>query len=158
MSVLETSYIIHLLRPDYNNFSKRIVKSPKLYFYDTGLACSLLEIKNAQQIESHYHKGGLFENYVVNEFVKKAFNRGEEPNLSFWRDNKGNEIDLIKTFEDKQIAYEIKSGKTFSADYLKGLRYWAKISSATAEQCNVIYCGDIPMKMSDCNLLTLNDI
>jgi len=158
LSVLETSYIVHILRPDYNNFSKRLVKSPKLYFHDTGLACSLLKINNAQQLENHYLRGGLFENYTINEFIKKAFNQGEEPHLSFWRDNKGNEIDLIKTVGDKQFAYEIKSGKTFSSDFTKGLRYWANLSSATTEQCNVIYAGDKSLRMSECNLLTLNDI
>ena len=158
LSVLETSYIVNILRPDYNNFSKRLVKSPKLYFHDTGLACSLLEISDAKQLENHYLRGGLFENYVINQFIKKAFNQGEEPSLSFWRDNKGNEIDLIKTIGDKQFAYEIKSGKTFSSDFIKGLRYWANLSSATAEQCNVVYSGDKSLQMSDCNLLTLNDI
>ena len=125
LSVLETSYIVYFLHPDYNNFSKRLVKSPKLYFHDTGLACSLLEITDAHQLENHYLRGGLFENYVINQFIKKAFNRGEEPHLSFWRDNKGNEIDLLQPLGTKQFAYEIKSGRTFSTDFTKGLRYWA---------------------------------
>ena len=158
LSVLETSYIVYFLHPDYNNFSKRLVKSPKLYFHDTGLACSLLEITDAHQLENHYLRGGLFENYVINQFIKKAFNRGEEPHLSFWRDNKGNEIDLLQTFGTKQFAYEIKSGRTFSTDFTKGLRYWAGLSSAEANQCNVVYAGDMEMQKSDCNILTLNNI
>lgn len=158
LSVLETSYIVYVLRHDFNNFSKRLVKSPKLYFHDTGLACSLLEISSSQQLENHYLKGGLFENYVINQFIKKAYNQGEESGLSFWRDSKGHEIDLIKTVGDRQFAYEIKSGKTFSSDFTKGLRYWTSLSSATTEQCNVIYSGDKSLQMSDCNLLTLNDI
>ena len=158
LSVLETSYIVYFLHPDYNNFSKRLVKSPKLYFHDTGLACSLLEITDAHQLENHYLRGGLFENYVINQFIKKAFNRGEEPHLSFWRDNKGNEIDLLQTLGTKQFAYEIKSGRTFSTDFTKGLRYWAGLSSAEANQCSVVYAGDMEMQKSDCNILTLNNI
>ena len=158
LSVLETSYIVHVLRPDFNNFSKRLVKSPKLYFYDTGLACSLLEITNPQQLENHYLRGGLFENYVINQFIKKAYNQGEESGLSFWRDSKGHEIDLIKTVGDKQFAYEIKSGKTFSSDFAKGLNYWAGLSSAVTEQCNIVYSGEKSLQMANCNLLTLNDI
>ena len=158
LSVLETSYIIHLLRPDYNNFSKRLIKSPKLYFLDTGLACSLLEIKSAEQLENHYLKGGLFENYVINEFIKAAYNQGVEPQLSFWRDNKGNEVDLLQTVGEKQFAYEIKSGRTFSTDFTKGLRYWAGLSSAEANQCNVVYAGDTASQKTGCNILTLNEI
>ena len=146
LSLLETSYIVHLLRPDYNNFSKRLIKSPKLYFYDTGLACSLLEIKEAKQIDSHYLKGGLFENYVINVF------------LSFWRDNKGNEVDLLETIEGKQFAYEIKSGKTYSTDYANSLKYWAGLSSADAEHCNIVYGGEQKLNMSEFNVLTINDI
>ena len=158
LSMLETSYIVHLLRPDFNNFSKRLIKSPKLYFYDTGLACSLLEIKDAKQIESHYLKGGLFENYVINLFLKKAFNKGETPQLSFWRDNKGNEVDLLETIEGKQFAYEIKSGKTYSTDYANSLKYWAGLSSADAEHCNIVYGGEQKLNMSEFNVLTINDI
>ena len=158
LSLLETSYIVHLLRPDFNNFSKRLIKSPKLYFHDTGLACSLLEIKDAKQVDSHYLKGGLFENYVINLFLKKAFNKGESPQLSFWRDNKGNEVDLLESIEGQPFAYEIKSGKTYSADYAHSLKYWAGLSSADAEHCNIVYGGNKPMKMSEFNLLTINDL
>ena len=158
LSLLETSYIVHLLKSDYNNFSKRLIKSPKLYFYDTGLACSLLEIKNAKQIDSHYLKGGLFENFVINGFLKRAFNKGETPQLSFWRDSKGNEVDLLETVEGQQFAYEIKSGKTYSTDYAQSLKYWAGLSSADAEHCNIVYGGEKTMEMSDFNLLTINDL
>ena len=158
LSLLETSYIVHLLRPDFNNFSKRLIKSPKLYFYDTGLACSLLEIMDAKQIDYHYLKGGLFENFVINLFLKKTFNKGESPQLSFWRDNKGNEVDLLETVSGQQFAYEIKSGKTYSTDYVKSLKYWAGLSSADSEHCNIVYGGDKKMKMSEFNLLTINDL
>ncbi len=158
LSLLETSYIVYRLRPDFNNFSKRLIKSPKLYFHDTGLACSLLEIKDAKQVESHYLKGGLFENYVINLFLKKAFNKGEIPQLSFWRDNKGNEVDLLESVANEQFAYEIKSGKTYSSDYATSLLYWAKLSSTDAQHCNIVYGGEQKLKMSEFNVLTINDI
>ena len=92
ISILEASYICYLLKPDYNNYAKRLVKTPKLYFYDTGLACSLLDIQTAEQVSSHFLRGGLFENLVINEFVKKSYNQGQEPDLTFWRDSTGNEV------------------------------------------------------------------
>lgn len=148
LSILEASYIIHFLRPDFNNFSKRLVKSPKLYFYDTGLACSLLEIRSASQLGSHYLRGGLFENLVVNELIKRSYHSGVDPSLSFWRDSTGNEVDLISTGADGQCAYEIKSGATFSADYFKGLDFWGRLSGASAGSKNVIYLGETLFKTS----------
>lgn len=148
ISVLESSYIVYLLRPDHNNYSKRLVKTPKLYFYDTGLACSLLNIIHAEQISTHFLRGALFENMVINEFVKKSLNAGHEPQLSFWRDKTGNEVDLIEQAGVLQIAYEIKSGATYSTDYFKGLRYWANYSNAKPEQCNVIYNGEKSIETS----------
>jgi len=142
ISVLEASYILYLLKPDHNNYSKRLVKTPKLYFYDTGLACSLLNIIQSEQVATHFMRGALFENLVINEFVKKSLNNGSEPNLSFWRDKTGNEVDLIEQIGDKQYAYEIKSGSTYTADYFKGLRYWASYSKAAADKCSVIFTGD----------------
>ncbi|MGM9768900.1 MAG: ATP-binding protein [Candidatus Cryptobacteroides sp.] len=149
LSILEESYIIYFLRPDFNNFSKRLVKSPKLYFYDTGLACSLLEIRNESQLDSHYLRGGLFENMVINEFLKRDFNRGQEPTLSFWRDSAGNEVDLIQTEADCQCACEIKSGTTFSKEYFKGLNYWSKLSGADSGRKTIIYGGERSMQTSD---------
>lgn len=148
ISILEASYICYLLRPDFNNYAKRLVKTPKLYFYDTGLACSLLEIQNAEQISTHFLRGGLFENLVINEFIKEAYNKGAEPNLTFWRDSTGNEIDLLRTEGGKQYAYEIKSGATYSPDFFKGISKWAKLSGATPDQCFAIYNGDREMKTS----------
>lgn len=148
LSVLEASYIVYLLKPDHNNYSKRLVKTPKLYFYDTGIACSLLNIIQAEQLPTHFLRGALFENMVINEFVKKSLNEGREPQLSFWRDKTGNEVDLLEQNGGIQTAYEIKSGATFSPDYFKGLRYWANHSQAKAEQCHVIYTGDKTLETS----------
>lgn len=158
LSILEESYILYFLRPDYNNFSKRLVKSPKLYFYDTGLACSLLEIRNVSQLDSHYLRGGLFENMVINEFLKRDYNRGLEPALSFWHDSAGNEVDLIQTEADCQYAYEIKSGATFSKEYFKGLNYWSKLSGADSDRKTVIYGGDKLMQTSDGKVVSWKNI
>lgn len=86
LSILETSFVIHLLRPDYRSYTKRLVKSPKLYFIDMGLACSLLDIRDAGQLQSHYLRGSLFENFVINRFRASAFNSGTEPDISCWCD------------------------------------------------------------------------
>jgi uncharacterized protein len=153
LSVLEASYILYLLKPNHNNYSKRLVKTPKLYFYDTGVACSLLNIIQAEQIATHFLRGALFENLVINEFVKKSLNTGQEPQVSFWRDKTGNEVDLIEQIGDKQFGYEIKSGATFSSDYFKGLRYWANHSHAETDACNVIYTGEKALKTSFGNVI-----
>lgn len=148
ISILEASYICYLLKPDHNNYAKRLVKTPKLYFYDTGLACSLLDIRSPEQVSTHFLRGGLFENLVINEFIKESYNKGEKPNLTFWRDSTGNEVDLLRTIEGKQYAYEIKSGATYSSDFFKGISKWAKLSGAKPEQCFAIYNGDKTMKTS----------
>ncbi|MFI3239962.1 MAG: ATP-binding protein [Bacteroidales bacterium] len=142
LSILEASYICYTLKPDHNNYAKRLVKTPKLYFYDTGLACSLLDIQNAEQIAIHFLRGVLFENLVINEFIKRGYNNGVEPTLTFWRDSTGNEIDLLHTINGKQLAYEIKSGATFSPNFFKGISKWSKLSGATPDQCYAIYTGD----------------
>lgn len=142
ISVLEASYICYLLKPDHNNFAKRLVKTPKLYFYDTGLACSLLDIKTPEQVSSHFLRGGLFENLVINEFIKADYNRGETPDLSFWRDSTGNEVDLLRYANGMPHAYEIKSGATFSSDFFKGIGKWAKLSDTPPERCFAIYNGE----------------
>jgi predicted AAA+ superfamily ATPase len=149
ISLLEASYIVHLLKPDHVNYSKRLVKSPKLYFYDTGLACSLLEIKTLDQLNVHYLRGSLFENLVINEFIKSLLHRGEEPQISFWRDKIGNELDLIYRMGNREFAFEIKSGQTFSADYFKGINYWKKYSKADPENCFVVYAGEKSLKTSN---------
>ena len=159
LSVLEASYICYLLRPDWNNFAKRLVKSPKLYFYDTGLACSLLDIKTPKQLDSHYSRGALFENLVINGFIKKAWNEGRETDLRFWRDSQGNKVDLLSYDSgDGPMAYEIKSGATFHADYFKGLTKWAALSGDDTNRLNVIYGGTNGLQTASGRLMTLDDI
>lgn len=141
LSVLQASYIIYLLQPDFRNFSKRLVKTPKLYFYDTGLACSLLEIKKASQVSTHYLRGGLFENMVIGEFIKRSFNAGDRPSFTFWRDSNGNEVDLLMNEGDHTEAVEIKSGQTYGPDYFKNLKYWGNLSGEDKAHRRVIYGG-----------------
>ena len=157
ISVLEASYICYLLHPDWNNFSKRIVKTPKLYFYDTGLACSLLDIKSAEQVDSHFLRGGLFENLVINTFIKDGWHHGKETDLRFWRDSKGNEIDLLVYEGDTPQAYEVKSGATFSPDFFKGLSKWAELSGVTEDKLNVIYGGKSSLKTSKGQLIAWDE-
>lgn len=142
LSVLEASYICYRLQPNFNNFNKRLIKSPKLYFYDTGLACSLLGLTAASQLETFYMRGALFENLVINQHVKDALNMGRTPDLTFWRDSQGNEIDLISTINGQMTAYEIKSSATFKPDFFKTLEHWGKLSDTPADRLNVVYAGE----------------
>ncbi len=142
LSILQASFIIYFLQPHHKNFNKRLVKMPKLYFYDTGLACSLLGIKEKEQLPLHFAYGSLFENFIINEFIKHTLNKGEIPEYYFWRDKAGREIDLIAEKNNFLIAFEIKAGKTFNSDFLKNLNFWNKISGNTPENTNIIYGGD----------------
>lgn len=158
MSILESSFIMYRLEPNHKNYNKRIIKSPKLYFYDTGLACYLLGFKNVEDLDISYMKGALFENLVINQFLKYAYNIGEEPNLSFWRDSQGNEIDLLVGSESQMEAYEIKSGHTFNLTFFKGLDKWSKLSGVPVERRNVIYAGDERLTTSSGNLLPFSHL
>ena len=148
LSVLQSSYIIYLLKPYHNNFNKRIMKTPKLYFYDTGVACSLLGIKSAEQIPIHASKGPLFENMIVSELLKERFNRGEVDNLFYWQDKTGNEIDVLIENEGKLTAIELKAGQTISSDYFKNLKYFAALETGEVERF-VVYGGNQEQKRSD---------
>jgi predicted AAA+ superfamily ATPase len=139
LSILETGYIVHFVQPHHNNLGKRIIKSPKLYFYDTGLACSLLGIENADQLRSHYLKGGLFENMVVNEFLKSRFNEGKASNIYFWQSKDRKEIDLVT---DNQEIYEIKTSQTRQPHLFDNLLYWQKLNPSSTNTPTVIYGGD----------------
>lgn len=149
LSVLEASYILYRLEPNFNNYNKRIVKTPKLYFYDTGLACSLLGITSSEQLDVHFLRGGLFENMVVNQFIKDGLNRGIMPDLTFWRDSSGTEVDLVETNGLEQHGYEIKSGNTFTASFFDGLRKWGELSHTPESRRTVIYCGSNDLQTSN---------
>lgn len=141
MSVLEASYIVFLLRPHFRNFSKRLVKQPKLYFVDTGVACALLGIESSDQLSTHYLRGGLFENWVILERLKKRFNAGLNSNLYFWRDNTGHEIDLLEETGQTLHAWEIKAGETVQSDWVKGLNWFRNLAGPDTKS-TLVYGGD----------------
>lgn len=141
ISVLEASYILFLLRPHHENFSKRLIKSPKMYFYDTGLLCWLLGIRSADQLASHPLRGSIFETMIVSELKKGSFNRGEKPQLYFWRDSNGNEIDVINDRGIQLQPIEIKSGQTVNRDFFKGLERWTALAGDKAVSPALIYGG-----------------
>ena len=140
LSVLEASYILFQLRPSHQNFKKRLIKSPKLYFYDSGLLCWLLGIQQAGQLASHPLRGAIFETFVVAELVKGRLNRGERPALHFWRDSNGNEVDVIADLGGTPMPIEIKSGKTLNRDFFKGLERWIALAGSVV-QPTLIYGG-----------------
>jgi predicted AAA+ superfamily ATPase len=141
LSVLEASYLITLLQPHFRNFNKRLVKSPKLYFLDTGLAVRLLGIQTPEQLAAHPLRGALFETWVVSELLKARFNRGLSSNLYFWRDHTGNEVDVIVEQPDQLIPVEIKSGQTLSSDFFKALNRWRELSAQTEQPGLLVYGG-----------------
>lgn len=157
ISVLEASYIIHLLRPHHRNFNKRLVKSPKLYFWDVGLAAWLLGIREVGQIAFHAQRGALFETFVVAEFLKARFNRGLPSNLFFWRDSKGLEIDLVIEEGETLTPVEIKSGQTIAPDFLDGLKRWAALSGTEKHPVWLVYGGDKEMIRGLATILPWND-
>jgi uncharacterized protein len=158
ISVLEASFIIFLVKPYYRNFNKRLIKSPKLYFIDVGLACSLLEIENKSHLKQHPLRGALFETFVVSEFLKSRFNRVKTNNLYYFRDNTGNEIDLILDYGDKQIPIEIKSGETITDEYFKNLNYYKKLGSKYVDKMYLIYAGNKKYIENDCLIRNYKDI
>lgn len=141
ISILEASYIVFLLQPHHANFNKRIIKTPKLYFYDSGLAAWLLSIQNPDQLNIHSMRGALFESYVISEFFKERLNQGIKPNYFFWRDRSGNEIDLLAERGNKLRPIEIKSGKTVNHNYFNGLKKWMSISGELGVDPTLIYGG-----------------
>ncbi|MBN2333905.1 MAG: ATP-binding protein [Deltaproteobacteria bacterium] len=143
LSVLEASFIVVLLRPHHQNFCKRLVKTPKLYFVDTGLLCYLLRIRKPEELTFHAARGAIFESFVVAELYKRAFNAGVEPDYFFWRDSAGHEVDIIIDLGDEVIPLEIKSGSTLNKDFFKGLEYWQHIAGEKAKpRAALIYGGN----------------
>ena len=124
LGILESSYIIHFLRPHFKNFNKRLTKAPKLYFYDTGLACSLLGIKSEKELTNSHFRGALFETLVVAECLKLKHNSGSQTSYYYWRDNKGVEMDLLADNGKKLLPIEIKAAQTYRDDYLSNMHKW----------------------------------
>lgn len=121
ISILQAGYVVYLLKPHVKNFNKRLIKSPKLYFYDSGLLAYLLGISSPEMVNIHSHKGALFETWVISELLKGRMHRGLKEHFYFWRDNVGHEIDCLAERGDRLLPIEIKAGKTVSTDFFKGL-------------------------------------
>jgi predicted AAA+ superfamily ATPase len=153
MGLLEASFIIFLLPPYHRNFDKRIVKSPKLYFYDTGLACSLLNIQSAEHLNAHFAKGALFENMVIVELLKQHLHAGATPAFYFWQDSNAREIDLLVETGAKLKAVEIKAGKTISPAFLKNLHAFQTMAGAEQVELFLVYGGDAAQPRSDVHIL-----
>jgi predicted AAA+ superfamily ATPase len=153
LTVLETSYIVHLLQPYHVNFGKRLVKTPKLYFYDTGLAAYLLDIREARQLETHPARGALFESLLVSEWLKRRFNRALPGNAYYWRDNVGTEIDLLLDHGRSLQPVEAKSGQTPSGDFFAALHKWLAWAGPRARRPVVVYGGSRSMVRDGVQLL-----
>lgn len=149
IDLLQTSYIIHLLPPWFTNTGKRLIKAPKLYFYDVGLACWLLGLRSAEQVARDPLWGSLFENFVIMEAMKDRLNAGESPEMYFYRDSEGNEVDLLLPAGGKMHAIEIKAGATVNPDYFKGLKTFAAHHPGALAGGGVVYGGTQSQSRSD---------
>ena len=138
LGVLQASYIIQFLPPYFKSYNKRIIKTPKLYFYDTGLLCYLLRISSEADLIQHPYRGAIFENFVVNELLKSRFNAGKQSNLYFWRDRTGNEMDLIRDEGTTLIPIEIKSSQSIRPDFFKNFHFWERL---TGQSDGILYYG-----------------
>jgi len=142
LCILETSFIIKLLRPYHKNFNKRLIKSPKLYFIDSGLLCYLLGINKPEELLSHSSRGAIFESWVIAELYKSYYHAGKQPGMYYFRDSNDNEIDLLVDSGSKVLPIEIKSGQTINTDFFKGLEYWRKLTGLLDSPAALIYGGD----------------
>ncbi len=146
ISILESSFIIYLLKPHHKNFNKTIVKRPKVYFYDSAIVCYLLGIRDSSQLQTHPLRGAIFEGMVVTELIKKRTNAGLPINLFYWRDKTGHEIDVIIDNAGKLLPIEIKSGKTIHTEFFKNMEYWCNLSKI--QKSIVLYAGSQNQKRS----------
>ena len=159
LSALENSYIIFLLSPFHKNFSKRITKTPKLYFYDSGLLSFLLKINDSEQLINQSVRGALFENMIVSEYFKQIYhNNMRQTDLWFWRDSEGNEVDLIKQTPDKTEIIEIKSTMTIVSDLFKGLNYYESLENDIPLAKKLIYSGSENQKRSAGEVISWRNI
>lgn len=149
LSVLETSGIIFLLKPYYSNYGKRLIKSPKLYFYDTGLICSLIGLQNSTQLELHFLRGSIFENLVISNYIKESYFKGMEPNAYYWRDSNGLEVDLVIEENQQLKLYEIKSSATMNEKFFSSINKLCILSKTPLKNANVVYGANTTLNASD---------
>lgn len=141
LSVMQASYLIFLVRPHFANLSKRLIKSPKLYFHDPGLAAWLLGVREPGHVSAHPLRGALFENWVITEIAKAQAARGEAIMVNFWRDKEGHEIDAVVEHTGKLHAIEIRSGQTIASDFFDNLDYWRRQPTGTEITPWLVYGG-----------------
>jgi predicted AAA+ superfamily ATPase len=146
ISILEASFLVILLRPHHQSFGKRLIKSPKLYFLDTGLLCFLLQIKTSQQLQQHASRGAVFESFVVSELYKNYLHRSEIPHLFYWRDSHGHEIDLLVDKGNVLFPIEIKSAQTVASDFFDNIKFWQSLSKQSNRAAALVYGGDNQFK------------
>ncbi len=158
LSVLQASYLVTLLPPYYENITKRVVKTPKLYFNDPGLACYLLDIESPKQLALDKMRGAIFENLVVMECIKHRFNQGKEGNVFFYRDSNGQEVDILVKEEGQLTAIEVKSSMTYKADFAKTLKMLPQWTSTPIVRRSVVYGGDFENSAGDIWVLRYDHI
>jgi len=158
LGVLEASYLVYLLKPYHRNFNKRLVKTPKLYFLDTGLAAWLLGIQQPEHLRQHPLLGAIFESWVVAECLKARWHAGKEPNMYFWRDRSGHEVDILVDQGINAIPIEIKSGQTIAADFFHPLERWQDIAGDYAAPAALVYGGDSRQKRTNCDVIPWRQI
>jgi hypothetical protein len=158
LTVLQASYLVALVPPYHRNFGKRQVKTPKLYFLDTGLLCHLLRIADPADLQVHAARGAVFETWVVAETLKHRYNRGLPADLYFWRDNHGLEVDLVFEHQGRLHAVECKSGTTYTADWLGPVRRWRQAVGAEAAPPVLVYGGDASHEHGDHQVLSWRDL
>ncbi len=141
LSLLQAGFLVTLLSPYHANFNKRLVKSPKLYFYDTGLLCYLLRIRSGEELVTHCARGFIFENFILSELYKNYYHQGKEPDVYFWRDSTGREVDVIIELGAEQIPVEIKSGQTIAGEMFAGLEFWRSLPGQESCRPVLVYGG-----------------
>lgn len=154
LTILEASYIIFLLKPHYKNFNKRLTKTPKIFFYDPGIACSLLNLKPSE-IPLHYTRGGLFESLIISDIAKSYYNRALIPHLYFWQTVKGHEIDCIIDEGLRLIPIEIKSGQTIQSNFFDNFAKWNELST-TEGNAYLVYGGNEKQTRTIANVVSWN--
>ncbi len=142
LSLLQASYIVCMLHPYYVNIGKRLTKTPKLYFYDTGLLCHLLEIETPVQLRNHPLRGNIFENLAVIELLKERFNVARRPNIYFYRENRGKEVDIVRIDGQQIDLFEVKSGQTLNSAYFDNLKYTKEVLGDKVRKSVLIYDGE----------------
>jgi predicted AAA+ superfamily ATPase len=156
LSILETSFIVKRLQPFHKNFNKRLIKSPKLYFLDSGLLCYLLQIQKPKELLTHAMRGAIFESWVVAELYKNYYHGGAHPNMYFYRDSNVNEIDLILDHGNQVVPIEIKSGETIHSDFFKGIDYWRKLVNQDNCPAALVYGGQTISQRNATSILPWN--